>query len=944
MDDNKTKYWDNRVRVRKSKRNKVSSGETKQASFVTLVVLASIVTVGIVFAAFTGTLNINGTGVVTASKWDIHFENLSEPVITGTTNLKTPAEIKTGRTIIGDYEVIFATPGDSLTYTFDVVNDGDFDATLTSLTKTSPSCPVEASSLCNYLTYTLRYTASNRDVEEDDSLLKGETKNLTLKLVLDSNMPASALPSQDVVIGGLGITMIYSQASGYDGANSTAYNPEYTYNITYTNIEGDYPKQIYSDESLEIDFNGTKYDLIDVYQGSTKLSPLLNYTFEDKVLNIFNISGDINVIYTGNFCTENSLDILTDCIIARDVQNPNVNTAKTLIANKGTPDFSKPEPQVDYEKYITYGVTGNSIASTSNPNITFSTTEPEFNTSTGYYTLKNTFTGKTTDYISDENTKYYTCFSTGNMCLTIYVVYSTRTTVNENTGTETYYLTKVDRYTKKVTDSSLSNPGLYKDEDDYGNTYYYRGDVRNNWVSFGGFMWRIIRINGDGSIRMIYQGSANSSSHTGPSSTIGSAYFGGTRSSFTTETDDISGLTNDRITTTYKGGRLGGTYIGYMFNPDMPISTYPDKELNSSNTVANFPAYTITATSRYYFFKNFNRDTDCFLGDKTKENGACTLKCRKLGTDGEEGVDCVESTWSDLTNKEGNTSSSGPGSTSGRLLFTSDYKYTCWSTSTAVKKINSDGTTSVYVTCPIVSEILGKVTSNAALAYVKYHGLFHTNATDANKNIKDTEIKSKIDTWYQSNILNKTDGTVNLEDYLSDEIFCNDRMSSSSTYPLINEYATYFFNTYTRNGSNRPSFRCLNNDGTFNTNDSFTLKTSGTNSTVASSGIGNKALTYPIGLMTLDEIRFAGIKSGYVNTKTYLHADANIPTMSPGYIQSSLTPVSYYYNLNGIMAASGLSSNTNVRPVINLNPDVLVSGGIGTESDPFKVSLEKRNN
>ena len=36
-------------------------------------------------------------------------------------------------------------------------------------------------------------------------------------------------------------------------------------------------------------------------------------------------------------------------------------------------------------------------------------------------------------------------------------------------------------------------------------TYYYTGNP-NNWVQFGGFWWRIIRINGDGTIRMIYQG------------------------------------------------------------------------------------------------------------------------------------------------------------------------------------------------------------------------------------------------------------------------------------------------------------------------------------------------------------------------------------------------------------------------------------------------------
>jgi len=42
--------------------------------------------------------------------------------------------------------------------------------------------------------------------------------------------------------------------------------------------------------------------------------------------------------------------------------------------------------------------------------------------------------------------------------------------------------------------------------DDYGTSYYYRGAVENNYVKFAGKFWRIIRINGDGSLRMIYDG------------------------------------------------------------------------------------------------------------------------------------------------------------------------------------------------------------------------------------------------------------------------------------------------------------------------------------------------------------------------------------------------------------------------------------------------------
>lgn len=45
--------------------------------------------------------------------------------------------------------------------------------------------------------------------------------------------------------------------------------------------------------------------------------------------------------------------------------------------------------------------------------------------------------------------------------------------------------------------------GVFATEDDYGTSYYYRGSVENNYVDFAGKIWRIIRINGDDSVRII---------------------------------------------------------------------------------------------------------------------------------------------------------------------------------------------------------------------------------------------------------------------------------------------------------------------------------------------------------------------------------------------------------------------------------------------------------
>ena len=80
--------------------------------------------------------------------------------------------------------------------------------------------------------------------------------------------------------------------------------------------------------------------------------------------------------------------------------------------------------------------------------------------------------------------------------------------------------------------------GLFMAEDDEGESYYYRGAVKNNYVLFAGFIWRIIRRNGDGSIRMIYAG--KKTSDTGEDVTIGNSAF------------------NDKY--------CDPTYVGYKYN------------------------------------------------------------------------------------------------------------------------------------------------------------------------------------------------------------------------------------------------------------------------------------------------------------------------------------------------------------------------------------------
>ncbi len=74
---------------------------------------------------------------------------------------------------------------------------------------------------------------------------------------------------------------------------------------------------------------------------------------------------------------------------------------------------------------------------------------------------------------------------------------------------------------------ATTDEGVFALEDDYGTSYYYRGAVENNYVKFGDYYWRIVRINGDGSLRIIYdgtQGYANGANDTGRLAYTGKAF------------------------------------------------------------------------------------------------------------------------------------------------------------------------------------------------------------------------------------------------------------------------------------------------------------------------------------------------------------------------------------------------------------------------------------
>ena len=115
---------------------------------------------------------------------------------------------------------------------------------------------------------------------------------------------------------------------------------------------------------------------------------------------------------------------------------------------------------------------------------------------------------------------------------------------------------------------------LYKaNESIVGNTpkdvYYFAGDAKNNWVKFGGFYWRIIRTNHDGSIRLLYSG-------TSPDTTSGYIWTSAFNSPY-----------NDLMHVGYMYGTSGSLENNRLNTNNSAIKTYIDNWYKN-----NLTAYT----------------------------------------------------------------------------------------------------------------------------------------------------------------------------------------------------------------------------------------------------------------------------------------------------------------------------------------------------------------
>ncbi len=437
------------------------------------------------------------------------------------------------------------------------------------------------------------------------------------------------------------------------------------------------------------------------------------------------------------------------------------------------------------------------------------------------YKVKVNVYGQTSDTVAKAEDKY--CYENGFTTLSDCMLVMNNHEASADAAKTAIKAKGTPDFTKTAPNDSETD-GLYMAEDDEGESYYYRGAVKNNYVSFAGFIWRIIRRNGDGSVRMIYSG--KSTSDTGDAVSIGNSQF------------------NSKY--------WDPTYVGYKYNEDF--------SLHESNGTTEYDWF--TNTTKYNFGTGYTFDTS-------------TKKFTLTG-------DIKELTWNDNHDE-----------------IVNNQLYSCLNTS-----------------CNVVYKVTGY--KDATTMVVQPISYSSNSLLSAQTNSTDSPIKTKLDSWYKTNMTSYTSK-------LADETFCSDRSITSGSGYLTTP--TTFYGAYTRLYDRKtPSLKCSQD------NDKFKMSNE------------SAKLDYPVGLILADEVALAGGRAYYngaysPNSNYYLYNGKYFWTLSPSYFASyhSLAYVWYVIPSGSLSPWASVASSFGVRPVINLKADTLITKGDGSSLNPFVV-------
>lgn len=504
--------------------------------------------------------------------------------------------------------------------------------------------------------------------------------------------------------------------------------------------------------------------------------------------------------------------------------------------------------------------------------------------------------------------------------------------------------------------------------------YFFRGNVSNNNVKFANFCWKIVRTTETGGIKLIYNGvpsSDGSCNNTGTNTTIGMSKFNDKSSS----PSDISYMYGKRfeykrtdfvynvLSKSYFLGRdyyygdsvvySNGKYVLQNTKKYKWDSNYEDIKgyytcLSSTSCTSVY--YVVGGDTTYAYLLNLvsGRNIDDYsfkVGKGYNDNGNGTYTLTDIVT--VKNVDwykdyskyknyyfCPNSINSDtcnLVSKVDFTDYSilaykiNENYLYGNDVEYKDGRYKLIDTYKSTKGFYLDKSNiqrKYHYTCFSSSDTCDKV------YYLVYFdtGYFYYLTLDGETNIdavneamyspnNNSTIKNKIDTWYKENMVSYTS-------YLEDTVWCNDK--SYHYGPLMSKDSTNSTNVFSGDYRNtvgyKPSLKCEN------INDRYTV----------SKENGNGALTYPVGILTADEVSYAG--SGWRNT------------VLNGYLKNGLsnwvlTPAYYGYDFargfavqsNNALVIPASNFSDHVRPAISLEHDVIYVSGDGSFEKPYVI-------
>ena len=240
--------------------------------------------------------------------------------------------------------------------------------------------------------------------------------------------------------------------------------------------------------------------------------------------------------------------------------------------------------------------------------------------------------------------------------------------------------------------------------------------------------------------------------------------------------------------------------------------------------------------------------------------------------------------------------------------YTDKYHYTCFSSGTTCQ--------SVYYIHAIYSE--DKHAYYFTLTNGKKPKDLLNDMFEGNINVKESNAKVKIDAWYKTNMTSYTSK-------LEDTGFCNDRTYYNfNTSGWNKDYSNYDkwlnFSSMQRLSNRKLSLVCPRQL------DKFSVSVDN----------GNGKLTYPVGMITAEEMAYAGGVILQINTSYYLYNGVDNWSFSPLNI-IGVNAVGFVLVSNGYISYGGVASPAGGRPVVSLKQGIAVASGSGTSSSPYVI-------